>query len=48
MTIYDREEDQRVLYEIMDHYKMRDRLNKLESPEHLKKILESLSEEGAV
>lgn len=48
LTIYDRDEDEKNLHDIMRHYKMEDQLKPLTNIEELKKLLESFSEEGAL
>lgn len=43
VSIYDRDEDKTYLDQIMDHYKMADKLKPLENAEHLKTLLEDIN-----
>ena len=43
VSIYDRDEDKEYLDQIMDHYKMADKLKPLEGAEHLKTLLEEIN-----
>jgi len=44
LTIWDREVDKENLDQILDHYKMKDKMNELTGPDHLKKLLEDIQE----
>jgi ATP-dependent RNA helicase DDX19/DBP5 len=48
LSIYDREEDERYLREIMAHYKMEEKLKKLHGPEELQRLIETIDEEANV
>lgn len=47
LNLYDREEDEKALKDIMEHFTMKEKLKKLESPDQLKKLLEEIREEAA-
>lgn len=44
VSLYDRDEDKKCLDEIMDYYHMKDKLLKMEGPEHLSKLLEDINQ----
>ena len=46
LTIYDRDEDRQYLQQILDHYQMNDKMKVLESPDHLRTLLEQIREES--
>lgn len=47
LTIFDREEDEKAFWEIIEHYKMQDKVQKLEEgAAQLSKLLEQANEES--
>ena len=40
LSIYDNEEDEQFLHKIVENYGMQAKLNKLDGPDHLKKLIE--------
>jgi ATP-dependent RNA helicase DDX19/DBP5 len=45
LSIFDREDDKKYLDQIMDHYKMQDKLGDLKDPNHLKELIKGLEDE---
>ena len=43
VTIYDNDEDERLFWDIIEHYKIKDKIRKLDAPKQLKEILQSLN-----
>lgn len=46
ITIYDRDEDKSYLDQIVDHFKMQDKVTTLTSPEQLKALLDEINASG--
>ena len=44
VTLYDRDEDETYLTQILDYYNMNDKMTALESPEQLRTLLEEIRE----
>lgn len=42
ITLYDRDEDRRYLQQILDHFNMNDKMNKLEGPDQLRSLLDEI------
>jgi superfamily II DNA/RNA helicase len=45
LTLYDNERDEKALNEIMDHYKMHDKLKELKNSAQLKQLIEEIDSE---
>ncbi len=42
ITLYDRDEDRRYLQQILDHFNMNDKMNKLDGPDQLRSLLDEI------